>query len=129
MAQINIRRSHSLSLAQARKEANVMAEQLRREFDLESKWSGNTLSFTRSGVDGVMTLSSNDVHVAAELGFVASFLKSKIEARLHAHFDEIFGRSGEPSAAVKAKATKTPAAATAAPAKKKTAPAKKTTKR
>ena len=87
MAQIDIRRPHTLTLAQARKEADVLAEHLKQEFDLESRWSGNKLSFKRRGVDGVMTVSGKDVHVAAELGFLVSLLKPKIEARLNAHLN------------------------------------------
>ena len=123
MAQkIDIRRPHSLTLAQARKEANVMSEHLTEEFGLTSSWSGNKLSFKRSGVDGVMTVSGDDVHVAAELGFLVSFLKPKIEARLHAHFDDVFGTPAKVEAAKKAPQKQ------AAPAKK-TAAAKKAPKR
>lgn len=113
MAKIDIRRPHALTLAQAKKQANVMAEHLKQEFDLVSTWDKDKLRFTRAGVDGVMNISGDDVHVLAELGFLVSFLKPKIESRLHAHFDDIFG----PPEAVAKKAT--------APAKK--SPAKKTT--
>lgn len=109
MAKIDIRRPHSLSLAQARKQVSAMAEHLKHEFDLVSTWNGNQLEFKRSGVNGVMTVNGDDVHVAAELGFLVALLKPKIESRLHAHFDDIFGKAG---------------AAAALPASKK-APAKK----
>lgn len=109
MAKIDIRRPHALTLAQAKKQANAMAGHLKEEFDLESTWDKEKLRFKRAGVDGVMTVSGDDVHVLAELGFLVSFLKPKIESRLHAHFDDIFGKAG---------------AAAALPASKK-APAKK----
>lgn len=112
MAKIEIRRPHALTLAQAKKQANAMAAHLKEEFDLESTWDKEKLRFKRAGVDGVMTVSGNDVHVLAELGFLVSFLKPKIESRLHAHFDDIFG----PPEAVAKKAS--------GPAKK--APANKT---
>ena len=91
MAKIDIRRPHALTLAQAKKQANAMAGHLKEEFDLESTWDKEKLRFKRAGVDGVMTVSGDDVHVLAELGFLVSFLKPKIESRLHAHFDDIFG--------------------------------------
>ena len=50
MAKIDIRRPHSLSLAQARKQASAMAEHLKHRFDLVSTWNGNQLEFRRSGV-------------------------------------------------------------------------------
>lgn len=122
MAKIDIRRPHALTLAQAKKQANAMAGHLKEEFDLESNWDKEKLHFKRSGVDGVMTVSGQDVHVLAELGFLVSFLKPKIESRLHAHFDDIFGPS---DAAAKRSVAGAPAAKkSAAPAKK--AAAKKT---
>ena len=118
MARIDIRRPHSLTLTQARKEANVMAEHLKQEFDLESSWSGNKLHFKRSGVDGVMTVSTEEVHVTAELGMLMSLLKSKIDSRLNAHFDEAFGKVGAAPAAKKAPAKKAGATKKASAAKK-----------
>ena len=78
MARIDIRRPHTLTPMQARKVASAMAEHLEEEFGLESTWSSNKLEFKRSGVAGVMTVSSGDVHVVAELGFLVSLLKSRI---------------------------------------------------
>ena len=57
MARIDIRRPHSLSLAQARKVAIELAQHLETEFGLKSTWSSNKLEFKRSGVAGVMTVS------------------------------------------------------------------------
>ncbi len=125
MAKIEIRRPHALTLAQAKKQANAMAAHLKEKFDLESNWDKERLHFKRSGVDGVMTVSGNDVHVLAELGFLVSFLKPKIESRLHAHFDEIFGH---PEAVAKKAAAGT-APAKAAPQAAKKAPTKKPTEK
>ncbi|MBP9907762.1 MAG: polyhydroxyalkanoic acid system family protein [Rubrivivax sp.] len=96
MARIDIRRPHSLSLAQARKVAIELAQHLETEFGLKSTWSSNKLEFKRSGVAGVMTVSGVDVHVVAELGFLVSLLKSKIESGLHEHFDEVLGALNGP---------------------------------
>lgn len=112
MAKIDIRRPHALTLAQAKKQANVMAAHLKDEFELESAWDQDQLRFKRAGVDGVMTVSGQDVHVLAELGFLVSFLKPKIESRLQEHFDDIFGTAE--AVAKKAPAKKAPAKKTAA---------------
>jgi len=118
MAKIDIRRPHALTLAQAKKQADAMAGHLKEEFDLESTWDKEKLHFKRSGVDGVMTVSGKDVHVLAELGFLVSFLKPKIERRLHAHFDDIFGPPDALAKKAAAPAKKTPAKKTAAKPKR-----------
>lgn len=117
MAKIDIRRPHALTLAQAKKHANVMAEHLKQEFDLESTWEGDALHFTRPGVDGTMAVGAEDVHVQAQLGMLVSFLKGRIEASLHQHFDEIFGPADE-VAGKRAAARKAPAKKAAAKTKR-----------
>lgn len=91
MSKIDIRRSHSLPVAEARKQADLMARHLNKEFDLQSRWRNGELHFERSGVQGVMKVSAQEVHISADLGFVLSLIKSKIEARLNSHFDDVFG--------------------------------------
>lgn len=88
MAQIDIRRKHHLSLAEARKAVNKLAKSIATEFDLDCDWEGNTLAFSRSGVDGHIALEKGEVHVYANLGFVMGMMKSMIESEINRHLDE-----------------------------------------
>ena len=91
MAQIDIRRKHQLSIAEARKAVNKLAKSMAKEFDLECDWEGNTLAFSRSGVDGHIALEKGEVHVHAKLGFVMGMMKSMIESEINRHLDEQIG--------------------------------------
>jgi putative polyhydroxyalkanoate system protein len=132
MSTIDIRRKHALSLPAAKKQTDLMAEHLAEEFSLESTWRGDELHFSRSGVQGVMKVTKDQVHVTAKLGLLVTLLKGQIEKRLHAHFDEAFDAPASKPAAGKPAAKKTvakaPAAkkATAKTATPKTTAAKKT---
>ena len=117
MSTIDIRRKHALSLAAAKKQTDVMAAHLAEEFSLESNWRGDELHFTRSGVQGVMKVTHDHVHVTAKLGMLVTLLKGQIEKRLHAHFDEAFDAPAAKPAAAKTAGANTPAAAKT-PAKK-----------
>lgn len=91
MATIDIRRKHDLSTAAARKAVNKLATSIAKEFQLECSWEGNTLAFSRSGVDGHIALEKGQVHIYAELGFVMGMMKSMIEGEIHRHLDEQIG--------------------------------------
>ena len=88
MAKIDSRRKHQLSLAEARKAVNKLAKSIAKEFDLDCAWEGNTLAFSRSGVDGHIALEKGEVHVFADLGFVMGMMKPMIEREINRHLDE-----------------------------------------
>jgi putative polyhydroxyalkanoate system protein len=91
MASIDIRRKHGQSLKQARAAIEDTAEAIGRKFDITSSWSGNTLKFTRPGVDGAIKVSASEVHVTAELGFLLGMLKPTIEREIEKQLDDHFG--------------------------------------
>lgn len=91
MARIDIRRKHDLPLKEARKAVDKVAKKMTREFALECSWEGNTLAFTRSGVDGHIALEKGQVHVYADLGLVMGMMKPMIESEINRHLDEEIG--------------------------------------
>lgn len=91
MARIDIRRKHDLPLKDARKAVDKLARKITREFDVACTWEGNTLAFSRSGVDGHIALEKGQVHVYAELGLVMGMMKPLIESEINRHLDEQIG--------------------------------------
>jgi putative polyhydroxyalkanoate system protein len=90
MSDINIRRKHGKTPADARASAEHMAAELKEEFDLSSAWDGDVLRFKRSGLSGELTLEGQEVALHIHLGFLLSALKPKIEREVHKFFDENF---------------------------------------
>lgn len=91
MSGIDIRHSHSLPPAKARKAVEQVAEKLGEKFGIEHRWDGDTLHFERSGVDGHIALGPKQLHVTATLGFLLSALKGPIESEIRRVLDERFG--------------------------------------
>lgn len=91
MSQIDIRRSHDRPLKEAKAAIERVAEHLAEKFDIEYGWEGNTLAFTRGGVDGHIAVSSKAVHVTAQLGFLLGAIKGPIEREIHLYLDREFG--------------------------------------
>jgi putative polyhydroxyalkanoate system protein len=103
MSDIRIRRPHSKPLDEARKAAEKMAKQLRKDFDLDYAWDGNVLRFERSGVDGELHVTTKEVRLEAKLGFLLAFLKPRIEAEVESQLDKLLGAPAKPAAPAKKK--------------------------
>lgn len=90
MSRIDIRHPHSLSKAKARKAIEDVARKLAEKFDMVYGWEGDTLNFSRSGVDGHIALGPDDLHVHAKLGFLTAMFKEPIEAEIKRVLKEKF---------------------------------------
>jgi putative polyhydroxyalkanoate system protein len=87
---IDIRHSHSLPHAKARKAVEEVAKKLSERFEIEYEWDGDDLYFNRSGVDGKIALTKKELHVTAKLGFLVSAFKGPIESEIRRVLDERF---------------------------------------
>jgi len=91
MARIDIRRKHDYNMKDAKKAVDKLAKKIAKEFDVECAWEGNTLAFSRSGVDGHIALSKDEIHVYVELGFLMGVMKGTVEREINRHLDEQLG--------------------------------------
>lgn len=91
MPSIDIRRKHGHSIKRAKAAVTETAAAIAKKFDIESSWAGNTLKFSRPGVDGKIRITEGEVHVTAELGFLLGMMKPAIEREIERHLDEYFG--------------------------------------
>ncbi len=82
MADIHFVRKHDLPLADAKIRVQQAADQLGQEYDLQSEWDGDTLLFSRSGVQGAMAVTANDVSLEVKLGFLLRPFKAKFEQHI-----------------------------------------------
>ena len=112
MADIDIRRTHSLGIAAARSAADRMAEHLSRKFDLKGSWEGDVLHFQRPGVNGTLAVTAKDLALSVSLGFLLKAMKGSIERAIHEELDQLFA-----NAAPKADAPATPKKGPARPTK------------
>jgi putative polyhydroxyalkanoate system protein len=90
MPSIDIKRAHSLPLAEAKKKVQRVADHIAEKFDVACDWDGDTLNFERSGVDGHIKVTPKQVHVTAQLGFLLMALRGPVEREIHRYLDEEF---------------------------------------
>ncbi|MFT4255680.1 MAG: polyhydroxyalkanoic acid system family protein [Pseudoxanthomonas sp.] len=96
MSSIDIRHPHNRSPQEARAVVDDVARKLAERFDCRCDWSGDTLRFNRSGVDGRIELTTQEVRVNAKLGFMLSMMQGPIEAEIRRVLEEKFGRTRDP---------------------------------
>lgn len=91
MPGIDIKRSHSVPLAEARKKVQRVADHIAEKFDVACDWEDDILHFRRSGVEGEIRVTGKQVHVLAQLGFLLSALRGPVEREVNRYLDEEFG--------------------------------------
>jgi putative polyhydroxyalkanoate system protein len=101
VADINIHRQHSLGLAKARKVAWQWAEDVEKKFGmacsvLEGETS-DTVSFTRSGVNGELIVAADHFDLKAKLGFLLGAFSKTIEAEILKNLDTLLAKSAKPA--------------------------------
>lgn len=106
MANLHIQRAHALGLAAARKIAFRWAEQVEEEFGMECTYeegkTSDMVRFTRSGVNGTLSVTKDLFELDAKLGFLLGAFKDRIEAEIVKNLDALLA----PKAAAKKKAPK-----------------------
>jgi putative polyhydroxyalkanoate system protein len=90
MADLKVVRKHTIGLKKAKVAAQKVADDLAQEYGMDSAWEGDVLRFTRSGVDGQLTVTKDQVVLDAKLGFVLSAFRHRIEEHVNENFDRYF---------------------------------------
>ena len=79
MANIHIKRTHTLGIENARTEVEKLAQALKSEIQADYKWSGDKLLFKRSGASGTIDVGADYIDLDIKLGMALSLMKGKIE--------------------------------------------------
>jgi len=90
MPSIDIRRPHQLSIAEARAVVDQVASRMQEKFGMTGQWQGDTLGFSRPGVNGSIAVESDAIQVQAQLGMLLTPLKGMIEQEIRRKLDEHF---------------------------------------
>jgi len=89
MADIDIRRPHTLDRHEARDLANQVAVELGDSLGLSHDWRGDELHFDGMGVKGHIDVQEGEVRVRVRLGLLTSPLKGSIEQGIRAQLDRL----------------------------------------
>lgn len=88
MPSIRIQHAHSLSPGNAKQAVSRIAERIAAEFSVHTRWENNVLHFQRTGVDGTIAVDGNQVNVQANLSFLLTPIRGKVESEIRRYLDE-----------------------------------------
>jgi putative polyhydroxyalkanoate system protein len=93
VADLHILREHGLGLMEARKIAFKWAEHAEEEFGMactyEEGKAADEVSFTRSGVQGTLSVTKDRFELNAKLGFLVGAFKARIESEIVKNLDDL----------------------------------------
>ncbi len=101
MADIHIEREHRMDFTDARKTAALWVQQAEEKFDMRCTYvdglESDQVSFTRSGVSGMLTVSQDKFAIDAQLGFLLGAFKDRIESEIQKNLDKLLAQRPEPA--------------------------------
>jgi putative polyhydroxyalkanoate system protein len=110
VADIRIQRPHRLGLPKARKIAWQWAEDVEKRFEMECTViegrDGDTVEFTRPGVDGRLLVRADRFDLEARLGFLLGAFRHRIESEIEQNLDALLAANAKAPARKAAKKSK-----------------------
>ena len=96
MATIDIRRTHRLSMVEAKEKAEELARGMEQKLGVRWSWSGEVIVFDvpsgkAKGAKGVVTLAGQEVRVEIDLPFLLSALKGAVRGKVAEKLDKLLG--------------------------------------
>lgn len=94
MATIDLSKSHTLSIDDAKKKAEDLAKGMADKFGISWKWDGNVIRFdapsgAAKGTKGEVAVTEKDVRVQIDLPFMLKMLKGTIEGKVKEKLDQL----------------------------------------
>lgn len=91
MATIDIARSHSLDLEEARDAVEQIAERLQADLGIDYRWDGSVLRFKRKGARGRIRVSDSDIRIEITLSMMLKPIRPKIESEIESYLLDYIG--------------------------------------
>ena len=90
MSKINVHARHAMGREKAQEAAEDLSRDLSEKFGIDYSWVDDVIHFERPGVQGQISVTSEDIHVQAYLGFMLAMLKGPIESEVIRYLEEHF---------------------------------------
>jgi putative polyhydroxyalkanoate system protein len=94
MATIDIRRTHTLSLDDAKERAEALARSMEAKLGIRWSWDGDRIRFdapkgAAKGATGVVGVDASTVRVEIDLPFLLRAIKGTVESKVNEKLDDL----------------------------------------
>ena len=88
MARFTISKHHTMSIDEVREAAEQLAQELKSAHGLRYRWSGDTATFNRSGIDGKLQIDEGEITLSVKLGMLASAFERPLKQAIQDYLDQ-----------------------------------------
>jgi putative polyhydroxyalkanoate system protein len=94
MATIDIKRAHTLDLAEAKTRAEALAKNMQEKLGIRWSWEGDNIKFdapsgAAKGATGTVSVNTSQVRVEIDLPFLLRAVKGTIEGKVTEKLDKL----------------------------------------
>jgi putative polyhydroxyalkanoate system protein len=98
MATIDIRRSHTLPIEDAKKRAEDLAKSMQEKLGIRWRWEGDNIKFdapsgAAKGATGQVSVDASQVRVEVDLPFLLRAVKGMVEGKINEKLDQVIGKA------------------------------------
>lgn len=98
MATIDIKRAHTLDLAEAKTRAEALAKSMEEKLGIRWNWAGDNIKFdapsgAAKGATGTVTVDASQVRVEIDLPFLLRAVKGTIEGKVTEKLDKLIAKT------------------------------------
>lgn len=87
MAGFRLTKPYTMSRDEVREAAKGLAANLERDHGVRSRWEGDSVRITGSGVDGQMSFHDGLIDVSVKLGMLASLFEPVLRSEVQRYLD------------------------------------------
>ncbi len=88
MAQFNISKPYTMPVEDVREVALGLAERLKKDHAIRSKWQGDSVSIKGSGIDGSLDFHDGQIDIHVKLGMMTSMFAPVLKKEMQRYLDE-----------------------------------------
>ncbi len=88
MPGFSVSRPYTMSKEEVREAAEELARELKGQYGVSYRWSGDKASFRGAGVDGTLSIDGDMISLKVKLGFMAAAFERPLKQAVNEYLDE-----------------------------------------
>lgn len=85
---MRIYRNHNLGIEEARKRADLIAEDLRQQYSVTTRWQGDSMHVQGTGLTGQLLVDEHHIELQVKLGLALKLMEGPIRSMIEKTIDE-----------------------------------------
>lgn len=88
MGRFTVSKPYTLPREDVRGAAELLAEELKQRYGMRYRWQGDTATFTRTGLDGTLSIENGSIDLDIRMGLLASAFEKPLREAITRYLDE-----------------------------------------